>query len=447
LIIGIIGYFLLRTTMFGAGVGRRGDRGRSGMALVAIGAGLMVIGFVGSFFGGMIKASLSRQREFLADASAVQFTRNPGGIAGALKRIGGFALGSKVESPNAPEASHLFFSLGVSSLFATHPPLAQRIRRLDPSWQPGDSRHIEDTVSTGRAPTDAAATGFAPAADTAPELASEPGASALEQIGKPTRAHLTQATRLVRRIPVAIGRAVREPYGVRAVIYALVIDRDPEARARQLAQLDRHADAGVIAATHKLLPAVQELDPSLRLTLVDMALPALRALSEPQYRSFELNLSALVEADEEIDLFEWTLQWILLRHLRPSFESVKPPRVRHDSLRRLEPEVATVLSTLAYADGAHEAALLRAFGRAAAHLELPQLSLLPPQRCSLAAMDRALLALAEVTPDRKRRILMACAEIIAVDRRVSVPEAELFRAVSDALGCPVPPLLTGQTLT
>jgi len=105
---------------------------------------LMVIGFLGTFFGSLIKASVSRQREFFADASAVQFTRNPAGIAGALKRIAGYDEGSILASPNAPEASHLFFSQGLRGglqmLFATHPPLEERIRRLDPSWRPQAER-------------------------------------------------------------------------------------------------------------------------------------------------------------------------------------------------------------------------------------------------------------------------------------------------------------------
>ena len=135
LIIGIIGYFLMRSSMF-AGRGRR-SRDNSGMAMLAAGVGLMIIGFLGTFFGNLIKASVSRQREFLADASAVQFTRNPEGIAGALKKIGGYEGGSILESPNAPESSHLFFSKGLRGglqmLFSTHPPLDARIRRLDPS--------------------------------------------------------------------------------------------------------------------------------------------------------------------------------------------------------------------------------------------------------------------------------------------------------------------------
>jgi Zn-dependent protease with chaperone function len=137
LIIGMLGYFVLRMAAF-SGVGRSRSRENSSpLPMLALGAGLMAVGFFGMLFGNLIKAAVSRQREFLADASAVQFTRNPGGIAGALRRIGGATTGSGIESPNAPEASHMFFGLatsGFSGLFATHPPLAERIRRIDPSW-------------------------------------------------------------------------------------------------------------------------------------------------------------------------------------------------------------------------------------------------------------------------------------------------------------------------
>jgi Zn-dependent protease with chaperone function len=141
LIIGIIGYFLLRSSLYSGSGRRSSSRDNSGMAIVAAGLGLMVIGFLGTFFGNLIKASVSRQREFFADASAVQFTRNPDGIAGALKEIAGYEGGSILANPNAPEASHLYFSQGLRGglqmLFATHPPLEERIRRLDPSWQAG----------------------------------------------------------------------------------------------------------------------------------------------------------------------------------------------------------------------------------------------------------------------------------------------------------------------
>ena len=135
LIIGIIGYYILYSASF-SGRGRSSGKGAGGIIALAI--GLMVLGFAGTFFGGLIKAAVSRQREYLADASAVQFTRNPDGIAGALKRIGGLEFGSKIKNPGAPEVSHAFFAQGISgfmsSLSATHPPFAKRIKRIDPHW-------------------------------------------------------------------------------------------------------------------------------------------------------------------------------------------------------------------------------------------------------------------------------------------------------------------------
>ena len=118
LIIGILGYFMLRVAAFSGSRHRRSSRDSSPLPMLALGAGLLVVGFLGTFFGNLIKAGVSRQREFLVDASAVQFTRQPAGIAGALKRIGGFLRGSTVQSPNAPEASHMFFGRATSGLKA-----------------------------------------------------------------------------------------------------------------------------------------------------------------------------------------------------------------------------------------------------------------------------------------------------------------------------------------
>jgi Zn-dependent protease with chaperone function len=130
LILGIIGGGLMRGSMFS----RSRDRG----ALIALGIGLLVIGYGGTFFGQLIKAAVSRQREYLADASAVQFTRSTQGIANALKKIGAHSTGSRIESPQADENSHLFFGAirSFSSMMATHPPLEARIKALDPNWVP-----------------------------------------------------------------------------------------------------------------------------------------------------------------------------------------------------------------------------------------------------------------------------------------------------------------------
>jgi len=435
LIIGIIGYFLLRSAMFTGATRRRDSRDNSGAALLAVGFGLMIVGFLGTFFGNLIKASVSRQREFLADSSAVQFTRNPDGIAGALKKIGGFESGSRIENPNAPEVSHMFFCRGISSglagLFSTHPPLVERIRRLDPSF---DADSARARVAGPRA-AEVAVSG----------LAGAPGA-AVGQIGRPTPGHLDHARRLITGLPAAVAESAHETYGARALIYALLINRDAEARRIQLERLASHADPAVHEETSKLLPLVQGVTAEVRLPLIDLAIPALRHLSPSQYEVFKANVAELIEADRRIDLFEWTLQRILLRHLAPEFEKLRAPRVRYGSLAGVSRHCEVVLSALAHAGARSEEAARRAFERGVGKLDVPGLEFLPAARCDLARLDEALSILEELAPLQKRRLLHACALTVGADREVTVMEAELFRATADSLGCPVPPLLPGQPL-
>ncbi len=153
----------------------------------------------------------------------------------------------------------------------------------------------------------------------------------------------------------------------------------------------------------------------------------------------------MVAADQKIDLFEWTLQRALLRHLSPHFERVSPPRVRYRSLRRIGPQCAVVLSTLWHVEAQAGADARGAYEQCAADLGLPG-EPLAVQDCGLAALDDALHVLDEAAPALKRRILVACAQIVSADARVSVAEAELFRSIADSLSCPVPPLLPGQPL-
>jgi Zn-dependent protease with chaperone function len=449
LIIGIIGYYLLRSSLYAGSSRRSNNRDNSGMAILAAGVGLMVIGFLGTFFGSLIKASVSRQREFFADASAVQFTRNPAGIAGALKQIAGYEEGSILASPNAPEASHLYFSQGLRGglqmLFATHPPLEERIRRLDPNWRAGTRR--ERTRAMGAATVGAA--GFAAAGSANADSATRdvgPTTSAIEQVGQPSAAHIAYAARLVAQLPPTVIDAAREPYGARAVIYALLINRAADARHRQLDQLVRFGEAGIDAETRRLLPEIEALEARYRLPLIDIALPSLRALSADQYQAFKTNLRALVVADEKIELFEWVLQRMVFTHLRPHFERVKPPRLRHIPPHKLAEPCAVVLSILAHAGSPSEASVRAAFASGAAELPEIEIALLPRERAGLRELDRALGGLAEADPDTRQQLLRACAVCIAADRQVTQAEGELLRAIADGICCPMPPLLPGQPL-
>jgi Zn-dependent protease with chaperone function len=449
LVIGIIGYFILRSSFYTGAAYRRSDKRGGAGAILLLGAGLAVIGFVGTFFGNWIKAAVSRQREFLADASAVQFTRNPSGIAGALKRIGGYAAGAKIENPNAPEASHMFFgraiTSGLNSIFATHPPLPVRIKRIEPSWD-GEYITTGPAIAREAAGAAAAAVGFAGAPATGAQRPAPPRVSAVKQIGRPTQEHIDYAARLIERIPAQIANAARESYGARAVVYALLINEEPQPRQMQMERLDQHADSGVCRLTAELLPAIGTLPRELRLPLVDVALPALRHLSSSQYEAFRQNVQALVEADEKIDLFEWALQRIILRHLEPHFRRVKPPMTQYYALRRLGRQCSVLLSTLAYVGQRDRAAAQRAFSLGISKLAVRSAAMLPPDSCTIRALDAALHDLNQTAPRLKQQILTACAACVSADREVTVEEAELFRALCDALSCPMPPLLPGQPL-
>jgi hypothetical protein len=262
-------------------------------------------------------------------------------------------------------------------------------------------------------------------------------------VGHPTEAHRQYAQELVAGLPPAVVEAAHDPYGARAVIYAGLLDRNPQVRAVQLRALEQQADPGVFKLTRELLPAIDGVDVRAWLPLVDMTLPALRALTVTQYRTFCRCFQSLVEADQRIGLFEWTLHQILLRHLRPQFEPVRPPRVLYYGLQRLGHPCSVLLSTLARtSQGADQVA----FDSGARQLPDVPLELLPAEQCSLSDLHRALLQLAQVAPKHRQRLVDACAECICADAEVSIREAELLRAICDMLDCPLPPFLAGQPI-
>ena len=453
LAIGLIGWFILRSVLYsGMSRSRRSDRGGNVLPFLLIGVSLLVIGYLGMFFGNLIKAAVSRQREFLADASAVQFTRNPRGIGGVLRKIMGLDQGSKMENAHAVEVSHMLFSQGFSSflqdLYATHPPLEERIRRIDPALvEVPESAGAERKAVPAAAPAAGVASGFAAggAGERAPEATAQE-ASALSRIGNPAQAHLDHARQIVEGLPGRLRTAAHETYGARAVVYALLLDRRREPREKQLRQLADHADKGVHRETLVLQPFVQQLDRAARLPLTEMAISSLRELSPAQYAVFKENVLVLIRADEKVDIFEWVLHRLILHHLEPHFVPQRRTAVRYRSLKSITGDCALLLSCLAHAGHPDADAAASAFRQAAPQLGVGAVELMPADRCSFRSLDRALGKMNRLAPRRKKIVLEACAVCISADRQITVDEAELFRAVADSLGCPVPPILPGQPL-
>lgn len=445
--------------------GNGGSRGEKGNPLPLIGLALIILGGIGVLFGRLIKSAVSRQREFLADAAAVQFTRNPSGLAGALKKIGGLAAGSRLESPKAEEASHLFFGNGLAAswlgLFSTHPPLVDRIRRLDPQFDGTFPKTTEPSLEEEERAVRVRPAGMPPsAAPMPPALPLEPlplqaplpspatwSASGLvAQVGAPTTAHLRHAERSLARLPGPVVAATREPLPAAGLVLALVLSPDPRTREGQIAGIEPAIQADFFAGLPELLPHVADLDERDRLPLVMLAVPALRGLSLSQYEQFSALLTYLVESDREISLFEYALQRLVQRHLAPAFAPQADPHViQFYSLNPLLPDGAVLLSALAHQGQEDERSVARAFAAGAARLDPggSAIALLDPAACGLLEVDAALDRLAHASPSIRRQVLEACAQTVGADGRVNRREAEILRAVADALDCPIPPVIEG----
>lgn len=450
--IGDVGHFLLRMGAYG--VGRSNRRSESSAALPIVGLGLMVIGWLGSLAAGFIKAAISRQKEYLADASAVQFTRDNSGIADALKVIGGFVPGSLVHSARAPEMSHIFFGEVRHRLwegFATHPPLEQRIRRLDKNWdgqylQRAEVRYgteplSENDVQTGvgRAALVAAAMASAGLADSEVNNDQASGDAAFdtdEDVAESGTRDDSDADGS-ETLPRALHDSVLEPLGATAMALTLVTaQRESQSLEAALAVLRSKGARGQLELVTDLLPQVRDLHPGQRFPLMATAMPALKSLSTPQYREFKTTLLSVIQSDGRIDLFEWCLFQLLRHYLDPEFLRVENSRPRYRHIAKVRAPLRQVLSVLAH-QGEGDSA--RAFALACEELGLSGLTLAPLEECSVAEFSRGVHTLADCYPLLKPRILKAMALAAADDGEVCPVERELVIAVAAVMDCPLPP--------
>ena len=443
LLMGLIGRILFRIA---AHSGNSRSKNNSAILFIVVGLVTIILGYLGTLIGNIIKAAVSRQREYLADSSAVQFTRNPEGISGALKRIGASVFGSKIKHPNAAEMSHMYFGQGVwegfTGLMATHPPLPKRILALEPNWDGKFPALPAKPAAFTEVDTTAGFVGDAHLDQTVPMAVV---ANAAEQVGRPTERHNQYAQKLVDELPAIILDSVHEPYGARAVIFALLLDQKVEIRQKQMQKLSELTTPDILDLTQKLSPVVDELDARVRLPLVDMSLSSLRAMVKPQYHEFSRAFRELVKADDRLSLFEWMLHRVLMRHLRPQFEDAATPPIAYYGLQRLSQPCATLLSALARAGNTPAEAEI-SFAAAKKHFPEVNMELLPVEQCGLVQLEAALTELTRVAAKHRERLIEACSAAICADKEVKVREVELLRGISDMLDCPMPPLLAGQPI-
>nr|WP_010132519.1 M48 family metallopeptidase [Microbulbifer agarilyticus] len=467
LIIGLVGSWLLRGSYLG---GRRSSRGRA--PLFAAGMGLVVIGYTGTFFGNLIKSAVSRQREYLADASAVQFTRNKQGIAGALKKIAQHTSGSNLQAANASEFSHMYFASGLRArfggLFATHPPLDARISRLDPQWQ--TSGYTNESAIAAMAGSDTAAVSQmhnshsasdpinASTTNAAP--AGNPYQAKLEDIvevvdnniANPSYQQCAQGKVLLAEIPASLQAAARDPFAARALVYGLLIDSEEASKHRvtQLELLAKIAHPAVLREFKKLNGELMGIGTHLRLPLLDLCIPALKSLAAQQFQIFKRNVIKLLRADGKIEIWEWALYRVLMHGLEQNPDRHRTLNARKTSSKALVDAHQFLLATMAHADCEDYLAAKRAFETGVRQLGLNLVALPARADMTLQRLDKA-VAIARDTPAlRKPALLKALATTMSHDGIVDGREVDLLRAIADCLDCPMPPLALsdrGQALS
>jgi Zn-dependent protease with chaperone function len=435
MVLGTIGYVIVRSSRY-----RMRSRNSKGNGIIVLGLGLIVIGYGGTFFGNMIKAAVSRQREFLADASAVQFTRNPDGIGGALKKIGGYDLGSTINNDKADEISHMLFAEGLASRFtglmATHPPLQERILKIEPNWQ-GQLPTISEGYSAGDSGSH-----FSAGSEQASGFNSAANSSAIDAIGSPTAEHIAIAIDQLAQMPEDLKAEAHTTFGASSLMYCLLVKLADDGTAqKQLAILKEGLSQANYAEQLIILEKAQALPRELYLPLVDLALPSLKQFSPTQYRTFMSFLSQLIVADQEISLFEWSLFKILRSNLDPS--SLSRQQVDMKSLRS---ESEVLLSALASAghDSVEEAE--RSFNQAKVLLSFPKgITYNNAVSNNTQLLEKAVDKFQNLKPLQKPLLIKSMVKCIDADGKVTPEERELLRAVASLIDCPIPPLLSGQS--
>jgi len=439
--IGDVGHMLLRTSNRARTGVTVTSRNNKSPAVPLLGLALWILGWLGGLAAGFIKAAISRQKEYLADASAVQYTRNPDGIGDALRVIGGYLPGTLVHAARAAEMSHIFFGQiehHLWQVFATHPPLDERIRRVKPNWdgtfierkaRPFTEKPAPADVGVGRAAIVAAAIAAGMNDD------SEDFMVELDADFGPAPEELEAETAERHHLPLVFVQHSHDPLGANALIFALLMAADTEVQQRQMTILTDAGVQGLPELVFTLAPGVAELDAAARLPLLEMCLPALKVISPPQYRCFKNTLLQLIQADARTDLYEWCLFQLVRHYLDPEFIQVKPSRPRFSSFGKVRHHLRVVLSILAHEGGGDADTVFRL---AADEIDLPRLTLMPREQCSVAGFSKAVHELADCYPLLKPRLLKAMALAAGVDGEVSGPEREIIASMAAVMDCPTP---------
>jgi Zn-dependent protease with chaperone function len=432
---------------------------RDSNALVALGFAVIVLGYVGLLAGRILQAAVARQRERLADASGVQFTRNPQGLKGALVKIAASPDGSALVAADAEQAAHMLFAEGLERVFATHPPILERIRELDPQFDP---RELERAAAQpdqepsaaefgpglglqGRYGGQAGAAGGLGGVGQIP-FGTRPGGSidsaaraVVSQVGQPDTEHIQHAQAVRLALPQAARELTESAGGAQALVIALLISSDPAVRERQLGVLANSTNPGTLQAIERVIPIALAVDPMLRLPVLQRSFPALRRATVAQRKVLARLVNDLINADQRVSVFEFCLAKLLERLF--SDEPGTKPLHGTLTLEDEESDIASLFAIIAQIGAADERAARTAY-------EVGISTVLPMRRPPYAAvgdwqskLSAVLPKLEQLHPFAKKAVIEGLVKTIANDEMLMDEEAELLRTLCALLHCPLPPML------
>ena len=443
LVLGLMGRMVLRGGYRGGLASSRRDRGAP--VVVLIGLGVAILGWIGVFFARLIKAGVSRQREYLADASAVQFTRQTDGIANALKKIGGYKEASYIRSADPEEISHMLFGSGArfTGLFATHPPLGDRIRALDPSFRDSNYPDVVPVSMSYRMTGSPATAMAAPGAPADAVSAAEMPDSVAASVGNPGAADLAYAGQIRQSIPATLYDAAHSTELAYLLVIALIIDMGQTHRDRQLGLIAERLGTERARIVTRLHDEVAAMSADHRLPLLEITFPALKLRPTAQLEYLLELAGRLIDVDGEVDLYEYCYYRILRISLGQAANPAQYPGPRREARRDLRQAVIDLLTVVADYGHRDAASSERAFEAGKAYLGkwAREHDYQSKERYTLRALDRSLDLLTALNGKGRQLVLKAVTAVAVHDNRVTSAETELIRTVCASLDVPLPPLI------
>ncbi|MEX0723509.1 MAG: M48 family metallopeptidase [Gracilimonas sp.] len=445
LMIHIMGMVVIRSMFYSGGMRVKSKRDSSGggnstFIIIVLGLALIIIGYIGMLFGRMIQSAISRQREYLADAAAVQYTRNPDGLAGALRKIGESANGAKIKDGHSMEMSHLFFASSfhtfLDKIYSTHPPIEKRIKALSPSLSADDSKtekrirnKFQKDHVAGLDDSQGSQEGVGGHAALTPEVI-------LGTVGTMNAGNISRAGKLIKDLPVNLKNAVHEPLAAEALIYALILTADESGQNAVPTWLMNDLEEGMDSQLKSLLSELEKGKRAWYLPLAELSFPALRRMSENQYKSFRTTVEKLVQERESI--FSFALEKLITSKLDTAFSKSKEPEIRHHHLKPLGNEISVMLSALSYVSDKNPEAAWQAGLKPIKKVMPENVRFLKKEECGFSTLDKAMDEFVASANPVKKYMLSAMIHCIAADKKMTLGEKELLRAISETIDCPIP---------